>query len=100
MSGPTDQCMPSESFGDLLNKLRTDLVTHIDLKTSGIRDGLNAINVSLSTLNEHIDELETRVSINENNVTNLERRATVLEEGCAKLEKRESRGSRESQSLP
>lgn len=57
-----------QTLWDAIQQIKTDMLTHFDVKTDSIHYSLSSIQNSLSTLGDQVNLLEQRVGANEDNV--------------------------------
>lgn len=69
----------SKLFLDTIQQLKSEMLSHFDVKMDCIQQSLSTLQSSLSTLGEHVSELEQRVSTNEDNILDYDKRMKSLE---------------------
>uniref|UniRef100_A0A8C2GYB9 L1 transposable element RRM domain-containing protein n=1 Tax=Cyprinus carpio TaxID=7962 RepID=A0A8C2GYB9_CYPCA len=80
-----EQSASNKFLLDALQQLKSEMVSHFDVKMDNLQMNLDTIKLSLSNLGEHISELEQRVSGNEDNISDLGKRIKTLESENAYL---------------
>uniref|UniRef100_A0A8C1NAK6 L1 transposable element RRM domain-containing protein n=1 Tax=Cyprinus carpio TaxID=7962 RepID=A0A8C1NAK6_CYPCA len=80
-----EQSASNKFLLDALQQLKSEMVSHFDVKMDNLQMNLDTIKLSLSNLGEHISELEQRVGGNEDNISDLGKRIKTLESENAYL---------------